>query len=96
LVVYLLTPGYQELTVLSVPEDGESQLSWEELAKQLQEETDLDKIGELARKLNEVLIEKERQKSAKGSANASGQQNQKTDRRAESWRGFGMLKVNFS
>ena len=48
-----------------MPETDESQLTWEELAQKLQEETDPVKVVELARKLNEVLIEKERQKLRK-------------------------------
>jgi len=45
-----------------VPEDDESPLTWEELAQKLQVETDPVKIVELARKLNEALIEKDRQR----------------------------------
>ena len=48
-----------------MPEDGEAKLTWQELAQQLQVETDPDKIVELARKLNEAFIENERQRLQK-------------------------------
>ena len=48
-----------------MPEDDESPLTWEELAQKLQVETDPVKIVELARKLNEALLNEERQRFRK-------------------------------
>ena len=59
-----------------MPEDDESPLTWEELAQKLQVETDPVKIVELARKLNEALLDEERQRFRKRFGDKKNPQNE--------------------